>query len=77
MAKNFIQKAIKKPGALRKTLWVPMGKKVSKSFMDRIMKGTEGKVIKNPTKTWKKSIKVTPLLKKRVSLAETLNKLRK
>jgi hypothetical protein len=28
MAKNFIQKAIKKPGALHKQLGVPAGKKI-------------------------------------------------
>lgn len=28
MAKNFIQKAIKHPGALHKELGVPMGKKI-------------------------------------------------
>ena len=28
MAKNFIQKAIKKPGALHKALHVPKGKKI-------------------------------------------------
>lgn len=28
MAKNFIQKAIKKPGALHKELGVPMSKKI-------------------------------------------------
>lgn len=28
MAKNWIQKAIKKPGALHKELGVPMGKKI-------------------------------------------------
>lgn len=28
MAKNFIQKAIKKPGALHKEMHVPMGKKI-------------------------------------------------
>ena len=31
MSKNFIQKAIKKPGALRKSLKIKKGKKISAS----------------------------------------------
>ena len=31
MAKNFIQKAIKKPGALHRELGVPQGEKIPKS----------------------------------------------
>ena len=35
MAKNWIQKAIKKPGALHKSLGVPMGKKIPSKKITR------------------------------------------
>ena len=38
MAKNWIQKAIKKPGALRKTLKVPSGKKIPTKLLNKAAK---------------------------------------
>ncbi len=38
MAKNWIQKAIKKPGALRKSLGVKAGKKIPKSTLNKAAK---------------------------------------
>lgn len=38
MAKNWIQKAIKKPGALRKTLKVPAGKKIPAKLLNKAAK---------------------------------------
>lgn len=38
MAKNFIQKAIKKPGALHKELGVPMGKKIPAKKLKAVAK---------------------------------------
>lgn len=38
MAKNFIQKAIKKPGALHAELGVPKGKKLPESKIDAAAK---------------------------------------
>lgn len=38
MAKDFIQKAIKKPGALRKTLGVKKGQKIPKSKLNAAAK---------------------------------------
>ena len=35
MAKKFIQKAIKKPGALHKELGVPMGKKIPEKKLEK------------------------------------------
>lgn len=45
MAEKWIQKAIKKPGALHKELGVPMGKKIPKKTLDAAAKkpGKEGK----------------------------------
>lgn len=38
MAKNWIQKAIKKPGALRKSLGVKAGKKIPRSKLNKAAK---------------------------------------
>ena len=38
MAKNWIDKAIKKPGALRKQLGVPEGKPIPKKMLDKAAK---------------------------------------
>jgi hypothetical protein len=45
MAKNFIQKAIKHPGALHKELGVPEGKKIPEKKLEAAAKkpGIEGK----------------------------------
>ncbi len=45
MAEKWIQKAIKKPGALHKELGVPQGKKIPKKKLDAAAKkpGKEGK----------------------------------
>lgn len=64
MAKNFIQKAIKKPGALRATAKakgaIAKDGDIKKSFIDKAATGAYGK------KT-----------EKRAELAKTLSKLRK
>lgn len=45
MVKNFIQAAIKKPGALHKEMGVPMGKKIPMGMMKKATKskGKKGK----------------------------------
>ena len=43
MAKNWIQKAIKNPGALRKSLGVKKGKKIPKSTLNKAAK-SKGKL---------------------------------
>lgn len=45
MAKNFIQKAIKKPGALHKQLGVPQREKIPKNKLEKaaLAKGKLGK----------------------------------
>ena len=43
MAKNWTQKAIKKPGALRKSLGVKAGKKIPKSKLNKAAK-SKGKL---------------------------------
>ena len=46
MAEKWIQKAIKKPGALRKELGVPEGEKIPAKKMAKAAKSTNPKVAK-------------------------------
>lgn len=70
--KKWIPKDIKK-GALKRQLGYKEGQKIPSSVLDKILKAKVGsKVIVNG-----KSIKVTAKLKRRVSLARTLGRLRK
>ena len=68
----WIQKAIKKPGALRRQLGVPKDKKIPKTLLERIRSAKVGTRIRNPTKTGKRSITVTRKLKRRAIVALTL-----
>ncbi len=72
--KNWIQKAIKHPGALHKHLGIPMNKKIPKTLLVEIKEAEVGQIIKNPTKTGKRRIKVTETLKKEATLALTLRR---
>jgi len=73
---KFIQSAITKPGALRSQLNVKSGQKIPKTFLNKIADAPVDTRVTNPTKTGKKSVKVTKLLKRRASLARTLSKLK-
>jgi len=72
--KRWIQKAIKKPGALSRQLGIPVSKNIPKKLLLKIVKTPIGKRIRNPCKTGKRLIRVTRLLKRRASLALTLKK---
>ena len=78
MAK-WIQHALKghKKGSLHKQLGIPQTKTIPKTLLNRIKSAKVGKTIKNPTKTGKRRIKITGLLKKRAVLAHTLRKVNK
>ena len=73
----WIQSAIKKKGALSRQLGIPIKKNIPISLLERIRNAKIGSTITNPTKTGKRRIKVTRLLKKRAVLALTLKRLRK
>jgi len=75
--KKWIKKAIKKPGALSRQLGIPEEKNIPKTLLNKIIKAPIGSTITNPTKTGKRRIKVTPLLKKRAVLGRTLKEIRK
>lgn len=72
MPKLWIQKAVKKKGALSRQLGIPEKENIPLSLLAKI-KGTKiGSKIKNPTKKGHRKIKVTLLLKRRAVLAHTL-----
>jgi hypothetical protein len=70
----WIQDALKghTPGATHRQLGVPLDKKIPKTFLTKIKNTEIGKTIQNPTKTGKRRIKITRLLKQRAVLAHTL-----
>jgi len=68
---NFIQKAIKHPGALHAQLGVPKVKTIPKEVISRIAASKVGQTVD----VMGKKVKVTALLKKRVNLAKTLSHL--
>jgi hypothetical protein len=70
--KKWIQKAIKKKGALSRQLDIPEEQNIPISLLGKIKKAKIGSVVKNPTGVGKKRIKVTRLVKQRATLAHTL-----
>ena len=75
--KFFIKKAIKKPGSLSRQLKIPIKADIPKTLLNKIIAAEPGDVIKNPTKTGKRRIKVTRLLERRAILAKTLKGLKR
>ena len=59
----WIQRAIKRPGALSKQLGIPIKDNIPKTLLEKIAKTPIGKTIRNPTKKGKRRIKVTRKLK--------------
>lgn len=75
--KKWIQKAVKKRGALSRQLGIPEKKNIPVSWLSKIIKAKIGATVKNPTRSGKKKVKVTRLLKRRAVLAHTLKKIRR
>ena len=67
--KRWIQKAKIKKGALHRQLSVPKDKDIPVTLLKRIKNATTGGTISNPTKTGKRRIKITTLIKRRVNFA--------
>ena len=67
--KRWIQKAKIKKGALHRQLSIPADKDIPITLLKRIKNATTGGTITNPTKTGKRRIKITTLLKRRVNFA--------
>jgi len=72
--KKWIQKSGVKKGALHRQLQVPTSKPIPKTLLNALVKAHQGSVVSNPTKTGKSTIKVTPLLKKRVMFARNVRR---
>jgi rubrerythrin len=58
-------------GQLHRQLDIPEDQKIPKSYLKKIKETPIGKTAENPTKTGKRSIKVTRQLKQRATLAHT------
>lgn len=72
MAKKWIQKAGIRKGALSRQLEIPEEENIPVTLLNAIWYAEIGDTIQNPTKSGKRTIKVTRLLKKRAVLALTL-----
>jgi len=73
--KNWIQKAIHRPGKLHTDLGIPKDDKIPITLLNKIIKAKEGDIITNLTTKGKKKIKVTRKLEQRAILAKNLKKL--
>lgn len=72
--KKWMQSAFgTKEGALHKQLGVPLNQKIPKTLLRKLNNAKQGSTIKNPTKTGKKKIKVTHLVKQRINPVITAN----
>lgn len=74
---RFIQKAIKKPGALSRQLGIPIKQNIPMGLLNKIVGAKAGQTITNPTKTGDRRIKVTRLLERRAILARNLKNIRR
>jgi len=75
MVKKWIRKTGMKKGALHNQLGISKEKDIPMNLLNKIISAKIGAVIKNPSKTGKKTIKTTGLLKKRANLAKNLKKI--
>lgn len=76
MTKVKFLKKIKK-GTLSKQLEIPEKKNIPIKLLRKIKNTNAGEKIKNPTKSGKKVIRVTRLMKKRANLAITLKRFKR
>jgi len=71
MVKKWIQAAgnHKDKGSLHRQLQVPQDERIPKRLLQKIQAAKTGEKVHNPTKTGKRSISVTTLLKRRTAFA--------
>ena len=78
---RWIQKAIKKPGALeayfQRKLGIPKKAKIPKRILEKIVKAKAGQTITVKYRNRRARIRVTRLLERRAALALTLRRLAK
>ena len=66
---RFISLINLKKGALRAQLGIPSGRLIPVTLLQKIISTPIGRTIRNPTRTGKRIIKVTTLLKRRAIFA--------
>ena len=73
----WVQKALRrKPGALHRQLCISHDTKIPKRLLVTIQRADTGEVIKNPTKTGRRTYKVTTMMQRRVNPVLTARKFR-
>ena len=77
MTARWIQRTGLKKGALSRQLGIPEEENIPITLLEKIRKAEIGTVIRNPTRTGKRRIKVTRKLKRRAVLALTLKRMRR
>jgi len=75
--KKFIKKAIEKPGSLSRQLNIPIKENIPFTLLEKIKGAPDYTRIRNPTAIGKRTIKATPLIKKRANLALILKRIKK
>ncbi len=75
--RKFIQNIGIKKGALSKQLNIPERANIPMTLLNKIIAARPGDIIRNPTQTGKRKIKVTRLLERRAILARNLKNLRR
>lgn len=68
--RRLMRMSIKQPEEFRRQLGIVKRKNIPITLLNKIIAAEPGDVIKNPTKTGKKSIKVTKLLEHRSIMAK-------
>lgn len=77
MTARWIQKTGLKKGTLSRQLGIPEEENIPITLLEKIRRAEIGAVVRNPTKTGKRRIKVTRKLKRRAVLALTLKRMRR
>lgn len=77
MVNKWIQKAHPKKGALSRQLGIAEKYDIPMTLLDKIVASKPGETIRNPTKSGKRTIKVTHLLERRAILARNLKNINK
>lgn len=77
MTTRWIQRTGLKKGALSRQLGIPEEENIPITLLEKIRRAEIDTVIRNPTKTGKRRIKVTRKLKRRAVLALTLKRIRR
>jgi len=75
MAKYWIQKAKIKKGSLSRSLQIPITENIPMELLNKIVNAETGEIIRNPTNSGKKLIRITTKIQRQASLARNLKRL--